>query len=238
MRVKAAPAPNLDDLRKAAESLLSKGSTTEAFEYLLSALGSLLRSHRELELLLTKLEREQIGRRSERIDPNQLRLLFEELVRQSAAQAEPAPPDTVPDTTAQAQTDGELGEQIEGARADELLAREKPGKKRSRTKARGVRQIHYNLSVPESERHCPGCGKPERVMGEDLRRSLEYVPAHVIEHVYHREKLACGTCKDEVTTASAPMPILPRSDAGPTLLAHFIVSKYADHCPLHRQHRI
>jgi transposase len=238
MRTKTAPAPNLEDLRKAAESLLEKGSTTEAFEYLLSAVASLLRSHRELELLLAKLEREQVGRRSERIDPNQLRLLFEELVRQNEAQADSEPNDTLPEAAAENQADSDLSQQIEGARKDEVLARAKSGKKRSRTKTRGVRQVHHHLSVLESERHCTGCGKPKRVMGEDVTRSLEYIPAHVVEHVYHKEKLGCGTCKDEVTTAPAPKAILPRSEAGATLLAHLIVSKYADHCPLHRQHRI
>jgi hypothetical protein len=168
MRAKAAPTPNLEDLRRAAESLLAKGCTTEAFDYLLSAVASLLRSHRELELLLAKLERDQVGRRSERIDPNQLRLLFEELVRQNAAQADPVPADTVPDAAAEGQADSEIRQEIEGARADELVGREKAGKKRSRTKTRGVRQVHYHLKVPEADRHCLGCGKPKRVMGEDV----------------------------------------------------------------------
>ena len=232
MGTKAASATNLDDLRKAALSLLEQGCTTEAFEYLLSALASLLSSKRELELLVAKLKREQVGRSSERIDPDQLRLLFEELVRKSA-EADATEPESP-----EGDKDKALDEQIKAARKDEELARAKTGKKGRRARKRSVQQVHHELSVPESERQCEGCGKTKRTIGEDLSTSLEYIPAQVIEHVYHKEKLACGTCKDGVTAAPAPTPILPRSDAGATFLAHLIVSKHADHLPLHRQSRI
>jgi transposase len=41
-----------------------------------------------------------------------------------------------------------------------------------------------------------------------------------------------------VTTAPAPPQVLARSAADASLLAHVVVSKFADHTPLHRLHRI
>ena len=54
----------------------------------------------------------------------------------------------------------------------------------------------------------------------------------VIEHV--RPKLSCRTCE---TILQAPLPSFPieRGRAGPALLAHVVVAKYADALPLHRQ---
>ena len=82
---------------------------------------------------------------------------------------------------------------------------------------------------------CPGCGSTvfSRI-GQDEREVLEYVPSSfkVIQHI--RPKLSCRDCE---TIVQAPMPTLPieRGRPGPGLLSHVVVSKYADHTPLHRQ---
>jgi transposase len=66
---------------------------------------------------------------------------------------------------------------------------------------------------------------------------LDYVPARfkVVRHV--RPKFVCRRCE---TITQAPMPDLPiaRGRPGPGLLAHVLVSKYADHLPLYRQAEI
>jgi hypothetical protein len=54
----------------------------------------------------------------------------------------------------------------------------------------------------------------------------------VIRHV--RPKLAC-TCCDHIAQASAPSRPIERGLAGPGLLAHVLVAKFADHLPLYRQ---
>jgi transposase len=81
---------------------------------------------------------------------------------------------------------------------------------------------------------CPDCGSAFKRLGEDVSNVLEYVPASfkVIQHV--RPKLAC-TCCDRIMQAPAPSRPIARGLAGPGLLAHIFVSKYADHIPLHRQ---
>lgn len=81
---------------------------------------------------------------------------------------------------------------------------------------------------------CPRCGGALRRLGADVTEVLEYVPArfHVVRHV--RPKLSCRVCE---TIAQAPLPDLPieRGRPGAGLLAHVLVSKYADHQPLYRQ---
>jgi transposase len=88
--------------------------------------------------------------------------------------------------------------------------------------------------VHEPSCTCPNCGGAMRRLGEDVTEVLEYVPASfkVIRHV--RPKLSCRVCE---TIVQAPMPSLPieRGKPGPGLLAHVLVSKYADHLPLYRQ---
>ena len=92
-------------------------------------------------------------------------------------------------------------------------------------------------NVHEPSCTCPTCGGQMRKLGEDVTEVLEYVPASfkVIRHV--RPKLSCRICE---TIVQAPMPSLPieRGKPGPGLLAHVLVSKYADHLPLYRQSEI
>jgi transposase len=84
---------------------------------------------------------------------------------------------------------------------------------------------------------CPDCGGELRAMGEDVAEVLEYVPARfkVIRHV--RPKFSCTHCQILVQ-APAPRRPIARGLAGPGLLAHVLVSKYADHLPLYRQSEI
>jgi transposase len=96
----------------------------------------------------------------------------------------------------------------------------------------------HDCEVPTEARRCPTCGGEERPIGADLTHTLEYVPAHFVEHEYRLAKYACPRCKDGVTTAPGPGKVLDRSAADASLLADLVVSKYVDHCPLHRSHRI
>lgn len=84
---------------------------------------------------------------------------------------------------------------------------------------------------------CAACGAAMAALGEDVTEVLEYVPGsfRVIRHV--RPKLAC-TCCDAISQAPVSALPVPRGKAGPGLLAHVAVSKFADHLPLYRQSRI
>jgi transposase len=84
---------------------------------------------------------------------------------------------------------------------------------------------------------CPDCGGQLRQFGEDVSEQLEYIPDSfkVIRHV--RPKFACSGC-ERVIEAPAPSRPIERGLAGPGLLAHVLVSKFADHLPLYRQSEI
>ena len=84
---------------------------------------------------------------------------------------------------------------------------------------------------------CTTCGGPLRPAGEDVAEMLEWIPARykVIRHI--RPKFACERC-EILVQAPAPTRPIARGLAGPGLLAHVLVSKFADHLPLYRQSQI
>ncbi len=166
-----------------------------------------------LRLQLAKLRRQQFGRSSERLerDIDQLELALEEL---EAGQA----------TTATAAPDGGCED------------RAAPGATKP---ARRPLPEHLPREVVEhpAPACCPTCGGTLRPLGEDVTEILDWVPGRfrVVRHV--RPKCSCRQCE---AISQAPAPALPicRGRAGPGLLAHVLVSKYADHLPLYRQAEI
>ena len=88
-----------------------------------------------------------------------------------------------------------------------------------------------------AETACPACGGTLKPLGEDVSEVLEYVPASFKVIRIVRPKCACASC-DAVVQAEAPTRPILRGLAGPGLLAHVLVAKYADHLPLYRQSTI
>src|SRR4029078_3466345 len=84
---------------------------------------------------------------------------------------------------------------------------------------------------------CPECGGELRRLSEEVSEILERVPAQfkVVRHV--RVKLSCARCQS-IVQAPAPARPIERGIAGAALLAHVLMSKYADHLPLYRQSQI
>ena len=174
-----------------------------------------------------------MGRSSERVDPGQLALLFEELITQFG------PEPGAPDPEAEAREDAELEQQIEDAQKARGERAGSQGREPSRTwRTEGVSREVHTVPVSLEERTCKRCGREKHKIGEDVSHVLEYVPAHFVEHEYHLEKWACRMCKRGVTTAPGPAKVIDRSAADASVLAHVVVSKYVDHTPLHRLHRI
>ena len=84
---------------------------------------------------------------------------------------------------------------------------------------------------------CSHCGGTLKTLGEDVTEELEYVPGRFVVNRIVRPRKACSGCE---TFAQSPLPSRPieRGRPGPGLLAHVLVSKYADHLPLYRQSQI
>ncbi len=87
------------------------------------------------------------------------------------------------------------------------------------------REVHTHMPDHEA---CPDCGGRLRKLGEDVAEMLEYMRASfkVLRHV--RPKLSCDDC-DRIVQAPAPSRPIDRGLAGSGLLAHVLVSKYADY---------
>jgi len=81
---------------------------------------------------------------------------------------------------------------------------------------------------------CPQRGGGLRRLGEDITEELEYVPGRFIVNRIIRPRFACSGC-EAFTQAALPSRPIERGRAGPGLLAHVLVNKYADHLPLYRQ---
>jgi transposase len=165
------------------------------------------------------------------VHPAQLLLLLDELAQQGGAGA------AAVDVEAEAAVDEALRREIEDAEAHAEATRGSASPRRPRRQswqARGVERRVHEIAVPVDERRCTACGEAQRPIGVDISRVLKYVPAHFVEHEYHRQKYACSVCKQGVTTAPAPPKVIERGIADASLLAHVVVSKFADHCPLHR----
>ena len=94
---------------------------------------------------------------------------------------------------------------------------------------------HIELTTGDDA--CADCGGKLRRLGEDVTEELEYVPGRFIVNRITRPRFACSGC-DSFTQAQLPSRPIERGRPGPGLLAHVLVSKYADHLPLYRQSRI
>jgi transposase len=102
--------------------------------------------------------------------------------------------------------------------------------------------------LADAEKACPCCGKARVRIGAESSEQLDSRPASlfVVERVRHT--YACPACSrtadpaDEaprtITTAPLPRQPIGKGLPGPGLLAHVMVSKFADHLPLYRQHGI
>ena len=130
-------------------------------------------------------------------------------------------------------------DELEAARAERAVAEAVSIASCSRAARRPLpehlpREVHTHLPAEE---FCPACGGQLRMLGEDISEVLEYIPASfkVIRHV--RPKLSCRSC-EHIVQAEAPSRPVERGLAGPGLLAHVLVAKYADHLPLYRQSEI
>jgi len=210
--------PNLDGLDPEALKALVLAKHSESLEQH-KELTSSTHEIEHLKLVIEKYRRMIFGRKSEKLTAQleQLEFRLEELETAQAAEE-----------TAQAATEAT---QPSSTRTD--------SKRRSRPARKPLpedlpREVVTHLP-PHS--NCPDCGGALRQFGEDVSEQLERIPASfkVIRHV--RPKFACPGC-ESVVEAPAPARPIDRGLPGPALLAHVLVSKYADHQPLYRQSQI
>lgn len=91
------------------------------------------------------------------------------------------------------------------------------------------------IDLPIADKPCPCCGGARHVIGEAVSEKLDYVPATLKVIETRRPKYACRPCEGEISVAPLPASPIEQGMAAPGLLAHVLVSKFADHLPLNRQ---
>lgn len=167
-----------------------------------------------LKLLILKLRRMQFGRKSEKLDHQieQLELRLEDL-ESAQTESTPSPSNDRPQT---------------------IAAREHRRPARRPLPDQLPRETQ---TYEPGQTACPECGGALRRLGEDVSEVLEFVPARFKVIRIVRPKLSCADC-EHIVQAPAPSRPIDRGLAGPGLLAHVLVSKFAHHLPLYRQAEI
>jgi transposase len=185
---------------------------------LLESLKASRQNADQLQHRLDVLLRKMFGQRAERFDPNQP-VLFAELAEAFKGQT------PTPEETPKAESPKE-----------ELATKRKGHGRRTLPDSLPRHRVEYQLS--EAECACPACGQQRTKISAEVSEQLDYHPASlfVLEHV--RFVYACQKCEGEVATAPKPPQPIDKGLPGPGLLAQVVVSKYADHLPLHRLERI
>ena len=172
--------------------------------------------NRRLEHLVRELRRAMFGKKSEKLHPDQLLLAFEELegaLAEAEAEAD-APASTTPTPRAK-----------------------RPAAERNLGHLPAHLPRIEQVIEPESIL-CPcGCGEMAKI-GEDRTERLDIVPAQLQVIVTVRPKYACRNCEEGVTQAPAPAHLIEGALPTEGMLAHVLVSKFADHLPLYRQAQI
>ncbi len=168
----------------------------------------------KLRLLIQRLMRHQFGRRSEQLGADQLQLGLEDLEQTIAA----------------------------NQAAQEALA---PGVRRRHAEPparnHGALPAHlprYEVVVDIEDHDCPCCRRALTPIGELRTEQLDIVPSQLRVRVTRRPRYACRASDDVVVVA--PAPDRPVDGGMPTeaLIAHVVVSKFADAQPLYRQVQI
>src|SRR3954447_13331068 len=135
----------------------------------------------KLRLLIRQLQRGQFGRRSEKLDPDQLQLGLEDL-EQTVAAAEAA--------------------------QEEVAARNSnPPTPRVRRRNLGALPAHLpriETLVDVEDKTCPCCGGSLHAIGEDTSEMLDIVPAQLRVKVIRRPRYGCRACEEAVVQAPAP----------------------------------
>jgi transposase len=176
-------------------------------------IGEIKARNERLEYLVKELRRALYGKKSERLDPDQLDLLLEDLET----------------AVAKAETESD--------------ARSGGGRSARQPSQRNIGRLPEHLErierviEPESL-ECPcGCGEMVKI-GEDRTERLDCVPAQLRVIVTVRPKYACRTCETGVVQAPAAAHLIEGGLPTEALIAQVLVSKYADHTPHYRQAQI
>ena len=186
-----------------------------AFETLAASNTQLAEINKRQASLIKELRHALHGKRSEKLSEDERQLAFEDL---------------------------EIAVSEVEAAKDALTPSATPREKRPSSN-RNIGNLPEDLPrveevIEPASLECPcGCGAMHKI-GEDRTERLDIIPAQLQVIVTIRPKYACRTCTDGVTQAPTPAWLIEGALPTEGAIAHVLVSKYADHCPLYRQSQI
>ena len=167
-----------------------------------------------LERLLSQMRHDTYGSKSEKLDPDQRNLPFEDV--EAAV--------------------GMLAAASEAAEKA-LGTRKAPSRPSERNKGHLPEHLPRIEQVIEPDSIvCPcGCGEMQKV-GESKTERLDVIPARFRVLVTIRPKYVCRTCAGaQHAQAPAPEWLVPRGLPTEALVAHSMVGKFGDYLPFYRQ---
>ena len=164
-----------------------------------------------LRHLLRQLQRAQFGRRSEKLDPEQLLLALEDIEQAIAAN------------------------EAADDKKDPAAARARSEKRRVNRGALPAHLPRVDVTIEPDDINCPCCRAPMHVIGEETSERLDVIPAQFQVIVTHRPKYACRACEQAVVQAPAQERLIKGGLPTEATVAHILVAKYAWHLPLYRQ---
>ena len=164
-----------------------------------------------LQHLLRQLQRAQFGPRSEKLDPDQLHLAFEDIEQAIAAT------------------------EADDDKRDPVRARARAEKRRLNRGALPAHLPRVHMTIGPDGTNCPCCRAPMHVIGEETSQRLDVIPAQYRVIVTHRPKYACRACEQAVVQAPAPERLIKGGLPTEAMVSSVLVGKFAWHLPLYRQ---
>ena len=164
-----------------------------------------------LRHLLRQLQRAQFGRRSEKLDPDQLLLALEDIEQAIAAN------------------------EAADDKKDAVAAKARAEKRRVNRGALPAHLPRVDVTIEPEDTNCPCCREPMHVIGEETSKRLDVIPAQFRVIVTHRPKYACRSCEQAVVQAPAPERLIKGGLPTEAMVAYVLVAKFAWHLPLYRQ---
>jgi transposase len=146
--------------------------------------------------------------------------------------------------------EAELGVDESGEKEEEKTIEVKGHRRKSKNAGRKPIAAHIPrndiiIDLSEEEKKCKCCEKDRPCIGYDVTEEAEYEPAKITANRYIIYKYGPCDCEEskleeacEIISAKMPPRMLPGSIASPNLLAHVLISKFADALPFYRQEKI
>ncbi|MBU1702331.1 MAG: IS66 family transposase [Candidatus Eisenbacteria bacterium] len=179
-------------------------------ESLKEALDKLERQNKSLSEEIRVLLHRMFRKKSERLDPDQLRMFEEALLGTSESVSE--------------------AEEVEEKRVS--VRKRHKGHGRTSFPAHLPREV-IELPLSPEDRQCSDCGREMKEIGVETTERGHIIPARLVVKQYVRKKYACPVGHG-VRTPELPPSLIEKCKYEPSVYAHLAVAKYGDHQPLHR----